>query len=263
MPVSGYRRVLIPLFALLWARGALPAQTGGPVFAARLEAALAAAEIPGDLAARIKDSTAFPAALEKALGGDQYLRILVDKRHPLPKNYEPDDLVELQYKSYRAGVSDKMMLRRAAGESLEEMAAAARAEGVTLVVSSAYRSYAYQIGSFERWTKRLGAAEAERKSARPGMSQHQLGLTVDFGSISDEFAGTGAGRWLKANAGRFGWSMSFPQGYEQRTGYAWESWHYRYVGTALAALIDTWFGGIQHYALSFIHEWERQTTTSP
>jgi D-alanyl-D-alanine carboxypeptidase len=126
------------------------------------------------------------------------------------------------------------------------------------VVSSAYRSYEYQVGSFARWTKRLGLAEAERNSARPGMSQHQLGLTVDFGSIDDAFARTPAGRWLQANADRFGWSLSFPQGYESRTGYAWECWHYRYVGKTLAAFINDWFGGVQHYALSFIHEWEQR-----
>jgi D-alanyl-D-alanine carboxypeptidase len=136
------------------------------------------------------------------------------------------------------------------------MAAAARAEGLTLTVSSAYRSYEYQIGSFDRWTRRLGLTEAERVSARPGRSQHQLGLVVDFGSITNEFAETSQGRWVKANAGRFGWSLSFPRGYEELTGYAWESWHYRYVGKELCAFIDRWFEGIQQHALRFIHEWE-------
>ncbi|MDR3247555.1 MAG: D-alanyl-D-alanine carboxypeptidase family protein, partial [Treponema sp.] len=55
---------------------------------------------------------------------------------------------------------------------------------------------------------------------------------------------------------RFGWSLSFPDGYESATGYRWESWHYRYVGEDLSAFIDTWFDGIQQYALQFIHAWE-------
>jgi D-alanyl-D-alanine carboxypeptidase len=149
------------------------------------------------------------------------------------------------------------MLRYRAEAALEEMAAAAMAEGHVLVISSAYRSYEYQAGSFERWTERLGLEEAERVSARPGRSQHQLGLAVDFGSITNDFADTDTGRWVAANAGRFGFSLSYPLGYEEITGYAWESWHYRYVGRDLAAFIDTWFGSIQHFALSFIHEWER------
>ncbi|MDR1024224.1 MAG: D-alanyl-D-alanine carboxypeptidase family protein, partial [Treponema sp.] len=52
--------------------------------------------------------------------------------------------------------------------------------------------------------------------------------------------------------------ISFPDGYENVTGYRWESWHYRYVGEDLAAFIDTWFGGIQQYALQFIHAWEER-----
>jgi D-alanyl-D-alanine carboxypeptidase len=209
----------------------------------------------------IQDNSAgFLAQLKKILvNDDPYLRILVDKQHPLPENYEPDDLIELRYQSYRAGIADVMMLRGKAEAALEEMAAAAKKEGITLTVSSAYRSYQYQIGSFDRWTKRLGLKEAERVSARPGRSQHQLGLVVDFGSITNEFAETAAGKWVKANASRFGWSLSFPRGYEGLTGYAWESWHYRYVGPELCSFIDDWFDGIQQYALRFIHEWEKET----
>jgi D-alanyl-D-alanine carboxypeptidase len=144
-----------------------------------------------------------------------------------------------------------------AAESLEEMAAAALTEGVTLTASSAYRSYAYQQEVYARNVRESGREIADRESARPGRSQHQTGLALDFGSIDDSFAGTSAGRWIAANAGRFGWSLSFPDGYEEVTGYRWESWHYRYVGRELAFFIETYFGGIQQYALRFIYEWER------
>ncbi|MDR2072038.1 MAG: M15 family metallopeptidase [Spirochaetaceae bacterium] len=224
----------------------------------KLLRAMELAELPPAVSGDIGgNSDAFMRDLDRILAEeDPYLRILVDKQHPLPEGYEPEDLIELRYGSYRAGIADPMMLRRKAEASLEEMAAAAKAEGLVLTVSSAYRSYEYQIGSFDRWTRRLGLREAERVSARPGRSQHQLGLVVDFGSITNDFAETAAGKWVKANAGRFGWSISFPQGYEELTGYAWESWHYRYVGRELCSFIDRWFKGIQQYALRFIHEWE-------
>lgn len=234
----------------------------------KLSRVLTAAEIPAEMSRRIladfssgagQSSAAgafFPRFEEILADGDPYLRRLVDKQHPLPEGYEPDDLIELRYQSYRRGIADVMMLRRKAEAALEEMAAAARAAGFTLTVSSAYRSYQYQIGSFERWTSRLGLAEAERVSARAGRSQHQLGLVVDFGSITNDFAETPAGKWVAANAARFGFSLSYPRNYENLTGYAWESWHYRYVGRELAAFIDSWFGGIQQYALRFIYEWE-------
>ncbi|MCL1929510.1 MAG: M15 family metallopeptidase [Treponema sp.] len=225
---------------------------------------LAAAEIPAELGKYIEenvnnsDSYAFLFQLDRILkDDDRYLRILVDKQHALSEDYEPDDLVDLQYKNYRAGITDPMMLRRRAEAALEEMAAAAKASGVTLVVSSAYRSYQYQIGSFERWTGRLGLKEAERVSARAGHSQHQLGLVVDFGSLNNNFADSSMGKWVAANAARYGFSLSYPRGYEDITGYAWESWHYRYVGADLVGFINSWFDGIQQHALRFIHEWEK------
>ena len=148
------------------------------------------------------------------------------------------------------------MLRREAAESLEVMAAAARFDGVTLIVSSAYRSYDYQEQVYNRIVREMGREAADRESARPGHSQHQTGLVVDFGSIDDSFALTAAGRWMAANAPRFGWSLSYPDGYEALTGYRWESWHYRYVGANLAGFIEHYFDGIQQYALRFLYEWE-------
>ncbi|MDR2258339.1 MAG: M15 family metallopeptidase, partial [Treponema sp.] len=205
-----------------------------------LAQALEAAEIPPELsrqiAAAAAESPAFILDLLTCLEGDPFLRRLVDKQHGLPGGYEPDDLVELTGGSYQ--VSRKgLLLRAAAAEALETMAAAAGAEGVTLTASSAYRSYDYQAEVYARNVRESGQETADRESSRPGYSQHQTGLAVDFGSITDAFAQTQAGRWILANGGRFGWSLSFPDGYEAVTGYRWESWHYRYVGPDLAAFI--------------------------
>ena len=221
---------------------------------------LTRAEIPNDMAQAIMQSSAesfdFIINLLICLDGDPYLRFLVDKQHPLPHGYEPSDLCVLSAvnEDYRVGRSG-LMLRKAAADSLSQMAAAARADGITLVASSAYRSYSYQEEVYSRNVRQMGQEAADRESARPGHSQHQTGLVVDFGSIDDSFAATPAGKWMSANASRFGWSLSFPDGYEQVTGYRWESWHYRYVGIDLAAFIDTYFAGVQQYALRFIHEW--------
>ncbi|MDR1574624.1 MAG: M15 family metallopeptidase [Treponema sp.] len=232
---------------------------GTAEFAGLLSLVFEEAAIPPDIRQRITramaDSPAFILDLLSCLEEDPSLRILVDKQHPLPEGYEPADLVELRDGSYRVTRAG-LMLRKAAADSLDEMAQAAMLEGITLLASSAYRSYAYQIEVYNRIVREMGQEAADRESARPGYSQHQTGLAVDFGSIDDTFAETAAGRWMAANASRFGWSLSFPHGYEALTGYRWESWHYRYVGKELAAFIDNYFDGIQQYALRFIYEWE-------
>ncbi len=213
--------------------------------------------LPEELSAAIAANRAeFLADLEATLAADaSNLLVLVDKQHSLTDSYAPSDLVDLAGdRSYTLN-RDDLSLRVEAEQSLEEMARAARAEGITLLVSSTYRSYNYQAGVYQRNVQQLGQAAADRESARPGTSQHQLGTAVDFGSITDAFAQTAAGRWLAANAHRFGWSLSFPDGYEAVTGYRWESWHYRYIGKQGAALQAKWFGNVQQYMMEFIDAW--------
>jgi D-alanyl-D-alanine carboxypeptidase len=201
------------------------------------------------------DGPQFILDLLACLEGDPYLRRLVDKTHALPEGYEPADLVELTNGAYRISRRG-LMLRRVAADALDTLAAAAQAAGVTLTAASSYRSYDYQVEVYARNVREDGQEEADRLSARPGYSQHQTGLVLDFGPIDNSFAQTPAGRWGLHNASRFGWSLSFPDGCDEITGSVWESWHYRYVGPELAAFIDTYFDGIQQYALQFIYEWE-------
>ncbi|MDR0374672.1 MAG: M15 family metallopeptidase [Treponema sp.] len=227
----------------------------------KVERVLKKAGIPPDIAGTIVEMTRsghpFIEDLGATLEGDPYLRFLVDKQHPLPQNYEPNDLVPLvQEKTYRIGKND-LRLRSFVEASLEEMAKAAKVDGVTLLASSSYRSYDYQATVYNRNVREMGKEAADRESAPPGRSQHQTGLVADFGSIDDTFAETKAGKWLLVHASEFGWSLSFPDGYEDVTGYRWESWHYRYVGVPLARFIDSYFSGIQQYALQFLHEWEK------
>jgi D-alanyl-D-alanine carboxypeptidase len=212
----------------------------------------------GSIQPFLTENSAFITDLQICLNGDLHLRELVDKQHPLSPDYTPRDLVVLANGDYMVN-REGMLLREVAAASLSEMAATARVDGVVLLASSTYRSYSYQEEVYNRNVRELGREAADRESARPGHSQHQTGLVVDFGSIDDSFALTSAGRWILANASRFGWSLSFPDGYEAVTGYRWESWHYRYVGRELAAFIDNYFGGIQQYALRFLHEYSLST----
>ena len=138
---------------------------------------------------------------------------------------------------------------------LEVMASDAREEGITLVVSSTYRSYDYQKSIYERNVRLYGQEVTDRESARAGHSQHQLGTAIDFGSITDDFEYTKPGQWLFANAKKYGFSLSFPKGMEPVTGYRYECWHYRYIGVNACNLQEKWFDDVQQYMLEFINYW--------
>lgn len=187
---------------------------------------------------------------------DKSLFFLIDKKHTASSSYAPKDLVFLKKNSLFDLNKAGMKIRPEAYSALNEMAQAALNDGIRLLVSSAYRSYSYQENLFNYWVSVDGLEEAERESARPGTSQHQLGTAVDFGSISDDFDKTQMGQWIYKNAADYGWSLSFPKGYEDVTGYRWECWHFRYIGKNACRFQQKWFGGIQQFMLEFIDCWK-------
>ena len=187
---------------------------------------------------------------------DLPLLILVDKTHPLPDGYAPVRLIPLVKNDAFNVIRNDLSLRPEAYEALVAMGQAAKKDGVTLLASSTYRSYEYQKKVFERWVQIDGLAEAERESSRAGTSQHQTGLVIDFGSIDNTFANTRAGAWMRDHAESYGWSLSFPDGYEDVTGYRWESWHFRYIGKTACAFQKKYFGDIQQFMLEFIDAWK-------
>lgn len=160
-----------------------------------------------------------------------YLLALVTKETTLKSTYRPDDLRSIPAYMYP---SRELYLREEALNYLIELWQAAEADGVTMHILSAYRSYDYQKSLFESYAERHGEEEANRFSARPGQSEHQLGTAVDFGGTSVDFrsafADTPQGRWLAENAFRFGFVMSYPENTEHITGYIFEPWHYRFIG---------------------------------
>ena len=182
---------------------------------------------------------------------------LIDKKHSVSSAYVPKDLVPLGKNPLFNINRNDLSLRPDAYSALNELAGAAQKDGITLLVSSTYRSYDYQKNLFEKWVRIDGLEEAERESARPGTSQHQLGSAIDFGSITDDFAETEMGQWIYENASDYGWSLSFPNGYEDVTGYRWECWHFRYIGKTACKFQNKWFCGIQQYMLEFIDAWKK------
>ena len=209
------------------------------------------------------DPNEFLADLEKVLeiekafpSDDLSLYYLIDKTHKVGADYEPKHLRKLVANDDYIINKTTLALREDADDALHEMARAAKKDGVTLDVSSTYRSYSTQERTFNYWVSVDGLEEAERESARPGTSQHQLGAAVDFGNIDDSYALTDGCKWLNAHSEEYGWSLSFPQGYEDITGYRWECWHFRYIGIEACKFQKKWFSDIQQFMFEFIDAWK-------
>ena len=159
------------------------------------------------------------------------LLVLVNKFYTLDENYEPSNLVNIT-SGYGYGKIDKTLL-----ENFKKMADDAKVLGLNIYIASGYRSYSYQKALYNQYVNRDGQEKADTYSARAGHSEHQTGLAIDLNSISDSFGNTNEFKWLKDNAYRYGFILRYPKEYTNLTGYVYEPWHYRYVGTEVAEYI--------------------------
>ena len=200
---------------------------------------------------------------ELPVGDDPYL-LLVNKQNPAGEDYEPEQLCDVD-SSYTTG-GKQISLEATVAAAVIAMMDAMREDGITNVsITSGYRTYEYQQKLFNRYIAEEKAAAPELTdeqahdkvltySAAPGTSEHQTGLCVDFFTTEMEglwnygsetpknpydkgFAETAAFEWLKEHAHEYGFILRFPENKTDVTGYAYESWHYRYVGAEHAARI--------------------------
>lgn len=120
--------------------------------------------------------------------------------------------------------------------ALKKLSAAARRAGVRIVVRSGYRSYSTQAAIFKaQLASYPSEALARRYNAMPGRSEHQTGLAVDLWDGVTWGLGvrnTATGKWLWRHSREYGFILRYPPGKEKVTGYAYEPWHFRYIGTA-------------------------------
>jgi zinc D-Ala-D-Ala carboxypeptidase len=167
--------------------------------------------------------------------------VLIDKSHPLaPRDYAPPELVVPQVFLAELPANDpEMQLAPLAGAALTKMLTAAESDGLTLVLSSGYRSYNDQAALYAGRLSTAGLA-ANEAVARPSYSEHQSGLAADiipynyFCAAQGCFALSRAAAWLDQNSYKYGFIVRYPLHKETSTGYEYEPWHLRYVGIPLA-----------------------------
>lgn len=141
--------------------------------------------------------------------------LVVNKTYSLPADYDP-------------GVDPE------AKAALDKMFDDAAKEGIKLWVASGYRSYSHQNSLYNNYVARDGAAAADRYSARPGHSEHQTGLAFDVNRLDISFGESREGKWISANGWKYGFILRYMKETEELTGYMYEPWHIRYLGTDAA-----------------------------
>lgn len=177
--------------------------------------------------------------------------ILVNKYNYLNKEYVPKALEEIDSKYSLPGKK----LVRDARIAFENMARAAKEEGLNIRAISTYRTYSYQKELYDNYVKDEGIKKADTYSARPGFSEHQTGLVVDCDNKVDyyeNFEKTKEFLWMDKNAFKFGFILRYPKGKENITKYSYESWHYRYVGVEIASFIKKNNITFEEYYVRFI-----------
>lgn len=181
----------------------------------------------------------------QVVASPESITALVNKQFKLPDQYEPKDLVYPDVAFIFSEKTEKRKMRKEAATALEQMFAGAMKDKIELAGVSAYRSYATQKNLFDSYVKRDGEAKARTYSAVPGHSEHETGLAIDVSgsdgkcAAQDCFAGTPEAKWLASHSAEYGFIIRYPKGKEAITGYQYEPWHIRYVGSKVAKEISS------------------------
>ena len=144
--------------------------------------------------------------------------LIVNKKYSVPKNYNP-------------GVNKEAEL------ALKSMQNDAKKLGYDLSLLSGFRSYERQNELYSNYVKKHGEEKASTFSAKPGHSEHQTGLAFDVGKLDYSFGNTPSGKWLEENCHKYGFILRYLKGKEDITGYVYEPWHVRYLGTDIATKV--------------------------
>ncbi len=167
----------------------------------------------------------------------EFMMKKVGVNYRVPSDYVPPLLVDISAKVNTVGIA---CLRRDVVPRVVQMFTDARNDGVKFMITSSYRKLEIQKYLYDFWIQVEGD-KAINEIAEPGLSEHQLGTTIDitdssinFAGVDDRFANSKGGKWLQANAYKYGFTMSFPKGKQNITGFTYEPWHWRFLGVETA-----------------------------
>lgn len=189
------------------------------------------------LAGQVNNIVSKVKTLDKLSKTDPELLQKYSKIYFLNENYTPENLSK---------IDPIFVFNKERGEEilnevkpyLDNLLKTASSSGNQIQIVSAYRSFTNQASIKSRYQVVYGSG-ANKFSADQGYSEHQLGTTIDFttpdlGLNFSDFGSTSAYKWLKDNAHKYGFVLSYPEG---NVYYEYEPWHWRFVGVKLATLL--------------------------
>jgi len=176
------------------------------------------------------------ATLEKITTTDPELLQKYSKIYFLNEHYVPEDVRTIPGK-YTYDSNRTYQIHTRVWPYLKDLLNEAADDGINLQIISAFRTFGDQAVLKGAYTVSYGAGTANTFSADQGYSEHQLGTTVDFtnptvGATFSGFSKSAEYEWLKKNAHKFGFTLSYPEG---NSAYQFEPWHWRFVGVKLAS----------------------------
>ena len=201
-------------------------------------------ETASETTPQITESVAETEPEEEENIDNEWAMFLVNKKNPLPSDYDSRIETTMIFESWREYYLDSR-----AAVYFEKMLNAAKEDGVDLLVVSAYRTIEYQQQNFDRSVQERvdkgmsyddAYADTLAEVALPGESEHNAGLALDimseeYTSMDDDgFENTEAFKWLDKHAAEYGFILRYPKGKQEITGIIYEPWHYRFVGVYYA-----------------------------
>ncbi|WP_176444645.1 M15 family metallopeptidase [Paenibacillus herberti] len=159
--------------------------------------------------------------------------VLVNLDNPVSESVTKDNIMLAErFKKTTIAMADQdLRISERTAEPLLEMMEAARKDGVgDFIINSGYRTLAEQ--------EKLYVEQGTELAMPAGRSEHNLGLSVDIGSLSGKMNVTKEGRWLQENAWKYGFILRYPEGKTDVTGIQYEPWHFRYVGLPHSAVMQ-------------------------
>lgn len=234
--------LLLTLALLLFAAGLIVGWTGASVYDQTMHSSLdVQGPAPGESPPPLPTPTPIPTPDEPSSSANWNL-LLVNGTHMLPENFQAPVLTQLR---------NGQAIDTRAYPALQAMMDDARAAGLQPLICSSFRTWEKQAQLFEQETQNWLAQgyiqeEAEARAstwvARPGASEHQLGLAVDivdasYQILDENQEDTPVQRWLMEHCAEYGFILRYPTEKSALTGVGYEPWHYRYVGVEAAQAI--------------------------